>query len=620
MHEQQEPLIAAAPKTSVGWEEESARLIESAVKAIRRDWRYTNDGEAFVHLFVRSYFNLDDDEASQACEVGYGGNDKGIDALYVDAVNGVTYVVGGKAERRSYGEEVVTDARRAFDFLNAPEPGKVKKALHEAWEVYQQRLEKGSTTYLIAVYGTLNQDAVKAAEKLSPDFERKQWTIELLQSPEILIYASAPIAAPGKGPNVAFRLQEDDHAHSYTLPGKPRYCVAFVNGGQLADEASKSGPHIFALNLREYLTKNPVNERIEASLKNDGTRKIFAYLNLGIDAICDHFDKGISAQRVLPDNQPQFPELKVRNFRIVNGCQTTMTLFHNRQFAAECLVMLRLVETRKEDLAFQIAVAKNRQTPIKDRELFAFDNAQRLIAEKLRQLPKPFFYARRRGEWPSRRRAPKYRKLFGERRVDNDKVGRAYLATVMQRPFEAKQRSRYIFRLKREGGLYEDIFKPGVAAEDLIRAHEFFTVALDECKKLTREHRDLTRKEEKEGLTDEEKSRLHELSYIVHGDTYLAALMWYLCSKHVHDAKKTDRAFVTFDSPMNDKKRKRLQNLFSETCKVVVKDLGVQERVTTKQHLRFNVRNFFALTDSYSSLTETADSFVEETTMRRIME
>jgi hypothetical protein len=617
--QRQAHLTTSTAEIEVSWEQEAVRLIESEVRRIKRDWRYTNDGEAFVHLFVRSYFNLDDDEASEVCQVGYAGRDKGIDALYLDESNSTIYIIGGKFEHKSYGPEIVTGVRQSFDFLTGTEPAKAKRELHEAWGFYHQHIEKGfSTTYLLAVYGTVNDEAARDIRSLSIQLDNKRWSIEVIQRPEILIHASAPIAAPAKGPSVEFGLKNQDRALEFHLDG-PRFCVAFIKAGELADLAAANGASIFALNLREYLGRNPVNKKIQETLTDSKTIGYFPYLNLGIDAICDYFEIGVSTQRVLPEVKG-LPALKVKNFRIVNGCQTTMTLLHNRELANKCLVMLRLVATKKESLAFDIAVAKNRQTAIKDRELFAHDPIQMLIAEKLGRLTKPFFYERRRGEWRSMKRDPKYRRRFGGRVIENDKVARAYLSTVMQKPFEAKHRARFIFRPDDEGGIYEKVFRPELPPEDLVRAAEFFEVVRIECKKLRKEQRQLATKEEKEALSELDSRRLQELSYLAHADTYLAALMWYLCNKHVPDRKKIDRAFITFDVPLNHRKTKKLQDLFAIASNVIVQHLSLEEKISKERGMRFNVRNFFALTDSYGSLKETADRFVAEPQVVKILQ
>jgi len=61
----------------------------------------------------------------------------------------------------------------------------------------------------------------------------------------------------------------------------------------------------------------------------------------------------------------------------------------------------------------------------------------------------------------------------------------------------------------------------------------------------------LSLKEEDGPLSEGERRRLDEISYLVQGDTYLADTMWYLCKKYVADTKTIDHAFISFDIPFN---------------------------------------------------------------------
>jgi hypothetical protein len=601
------------PRSGLQWEDEAARLAENEVDKIKRKWSYSNKGEAFTHLFVRSYFNLDDDDASEACQVGYAGHDKGIDAMYYDEPNGTIHIVGAKYENRSFGPEVVTDIRRAFEFLTGAEPSRVKSELHSAWGFHREGVGRGfSTAYVVAVYGTLNDETRRELANIAVEFESKRWIVEGIQRPEILIHVSAPLSAPKRGPRVAFALFSRNDAHEFVV-GRPRLCVALINGGELARAAAQNGLGLFALNLREYLGRaNPVNRDIEKSLTEPAQQNLFTYLNLGVDAICDTFSIKDSPQTSLPDNVP-IPVLNAVNFRIVNGCQTTMTLLHNPQAAEKCKVMLRLVETKDSSLALSIAVAKNRQTAIKDRELFAHDKIQTIIAKKFERLKRPFFYERRRGEWWSRRKKPRFRALFDERHLGNDKAAKAYLATFLQRPFDAKHRFRFIFRLEAEGGLYETVFKPDLDPKDLLAAFEFFSIAEEQIAKLRKEQRSLA---EKKALQEDEKRRIEEISYLVHADTYVGALMWYLCCKYLN-RREIEEQFLSFGLPLETRKRSRLDHVFAVASRIIVEHLRVTDMVYRNQGLHFNARNLFALLDFYKELQNAANTLVQESDIKR---
>jgi len=585
-------------KKEVPWVRDTCRLLDTEVRKVKKTWRYTNEGEAFVHVFIRSYFNLEDEDAADDCQVGWSGHDKGIDAFHADESAGIVYIVGGTYESKSFGPEILTCIRRAFEFLHLPSPGEVKRDLATTWNSYQELRSKGlPVVYILVTFGNLNSEAKKEVEKLNMELEKRSWTIEIVEKDEVLIRASAPSYALAKGPDVEFRLEARPLV--FEPLGLPKYAIFFVNGGELVKTVEKNGLSVFALNLREYLgPRNPVNRAIEESLKSD-ERKYFPYLNLGVDAICDEFDTS------------KFPHLDIKNFHIVNGCQTVMSLTRFPTLARECQLMLRLAATMDETLALDIAVAKNKQTAIKDRELFAHDKIQLLLAEKTERLWKPFFYERRRGEWTLRKNKPTIRRQFGERVICNDMAAKAYLATLLQEPFEAKHKARFIFRSREEGGIYQKVFREDLEPEDLIIADEIFQVALEERSRYAREYNQLTKKDTSLGLTEEERERARSLSYLVHADTYLAALVWYFCDKYIKDKEKIKKFLITFDRPISASKKQKLRKLCKIASKIITQHLDQEETVYAQKGIAFVARNFFARTEAYNALKKTADRWVE---------
>jgi len=588
-------MMRTEEKREAAWAIETGHLLEMEVRKLRKTWGYTNEGEAFVHVFVRSYFNLEDEDAADDCQIGWAGHDKGIDALHVDESTGVVYIVGGTFESKSFGPEILTNVQRAFEFFHSPSPGDVKRDLITAWNSYQER-KGASVVYILVTFGSLNSEARNKAEKLRIELEKKGWTIEIIEKSEVLVTASAPSYALAKGPDVEFTL--DKQPLTFEPEGLPKYGVFFVNGGELVKTVEKNGLSVFALNLREYLgPHNPVNRAIEASIKGD-ERKYFPYLNLGVDAICDEFDT-------------KFPQINVKNFHIVNGCQTVMSLTRLPVLARECQLMLRLAATRDESLALDIAVAKNKQSAIKDRELFAPDEIQLLLGKKAMQLKKPFFYERRRGEWDLRKNKPTIRRVFHKRVIYNDIAAKAYLATLLQEPFEAKHKARFIFRARDEGGIYEKVFREDLEPEDLIIADEIFQVVKEERSRYHKEYSQLMEKDISRGLTEEEREKSRSLSYLVHADTYLVALMWYFCDKYIQNRQKIKKTLISFDRPISPRKKEKLRELCKIASRVVTQHLDQEETVCAEKGIGFIPRNFFARTDAYNALKKTADRWVK---------
>jgi hypothetical protein len=71
---------------------------------------YASAGDAFAHVAVREYFDLDDEEALEYCDVG-GSRDKGIDAFWFDERSGGRFLCR-RSGRRSQSRSVAPSCGR----------------------------------------------------------------------------------------------------------------------------------------------------------------------------------------------------------------------------------------------------------------------------------------------------------------------------------------------------------------------------------------------------------------------------------------------------------------------------------------------------------------------------
>lgn len=130
---------------------------------------------------------------------------------------------------------------------------------------------------------------------------------------------------------------------------------------------------LFSQNLRYYVKNAKVDDNIILSMQEKPDN--FWYYNNGIIIICDVY---------AVDGQ----ELRVKNFSIINGGQTTK-LIGETDFETDFYVQCKLVKNKyteqEERLDFIAAVAEasNTQKPIKDKDLIANKTEQRLLKKQL---------------------------------------------------------------------------------------------------------------------------------------------------------------------------------------------------------------------------------------------
>jgi len=204
---------------------------------------------------------------------------------------------------------------------------------------------------------------------------------------------------------------------------------------------------ILALNVRYYKGENEINSKIKNEYSK-GSHSNFWILNNGINAICEHFEL------------VEKDKLKILNFQIVNGGQTTKTLTRViNDLPDDVQLLMRLTKiddkTRISKISKDIAVASNSQNAISSRDLHSGDRIQTTIFKALDEVG--IFYDKKDGEWATVNKK-KYRNPFGKSpmhlKIKNTDLGISYLSFLLQMPISTKGRNKLVF----SDVYYDDIF------------------------------------------------------------------------------------------------------------------------------------------------------------------
>lgn len=115
---------------------------------------------------------------------------------------------------------------------------------------------------------------------------------------------------------------------------------------------------LFYENIRDYQgNDNPVNNEMLETLASP-TKNQFALMNNGVTIIAKYV-------RQTGDR------FSVKDFQVVNGCQTTHALWQHRTQLDGVSVPVRLIATEDENVIADIIRATNRQTEVKEEQFFA---------------------------------------------------------------------------------------------------------------------------------------------------------------------------------------------------------------------------------------------------------
>lgn len=224
------------------------------------------------------------------------------------------------------------------------------------------------------------------------------------------------------------------------------YFKEFLNIILKGDNRKYIDESIFEENVRSFQGENEVNSKILNTLKWGGADKFFV-LNNGITMIAD----GITTN-------PKNKKFTVRNYQIINGCQTSNMLYRYYLYLLESdtctpekldevYIPLKIIEVKNDGLTSEIVESTNSQTSIGSDQLHALGSVARKIQKFFNVLKDEgtgkqyMYYERRNNEYAGKLNI---KKLYI---INQDAMLGIFAATYLKLPHKT---SRYAGRLKKE--------------------------------------------------------------------------------------------------------------------------------------------------------------------------
>jgi hypothetical protein len=192
---------------------------------------------------------------------------------------------------------------------------------------------------------------------------------------------------------------------------------------------------VFEQNVRAYLgDENPVNQRIRQSIEHTALHDQFSILNNGITIV---------AQEISDNGNYMF----VRDFQIVNGCQTSHVLFRNQNLVSDNIyIPIKVIQTDDDTILSRIVEATNSQSDVTESQFMSIRPFARKLQvyfdsfEDQSETETRIYFERRTNQYAEQR--------IGQKRSFNiDRLARAYAAMFMDMPHFA---CRYPTQLVKE--------------------------------------------------------------------------------------------------------------------------------------------------------------------------
>lgn len=229
--------------------------------------------------------------------------------------------------------------------------------------------------------------------------------------------------------------------------------IAIVQGEEIAKLVEKYQNSLFELNIRDYYSSNSNNEKIIATSSSDTESKYFWSFNNGLTITCKQVDD-------LPDDQ-----LKINGLQIVNGCQTSNSLYkayknrakynelstkgklkkteqeelekiENERLNDKTSVLVKIIETDNDELVYKITESTNSQTAISAFSLKANEDIHKNIERFMKE--HNIYYERRINFYRNQ-------KIPTKDIIDIKKMAQIYYSIVKYRPSQAMSNPKSMF-------------------------------------------------------------------------------------------------------------------------------------------------------------------------------
>lgn len=417
------------------------------LKELYPSLRNKTDDYVFSVLCVKSNFyknpSLTFSEIDMNETIVDGSNDGGVDALLTDPNSDESNLV--LVQSKFYTiisfEEIVNAVTKLVRFYNDMVNGNYgtiqQKVQRRFLNLNAEVGEESKIIFVIytsAQKGGIRKDRIDRAFKaLVPNSDK--FELRVLYSDDVCDEIKE---AESRRPTVESGKLIIDSANNYLEYGDEAVIVN-VSAFCVKELYATHGLNLLAKNLRYHVAGNNIDRAIKDTIRENP--KTFWFKNNGLTIICDEFE--ISGKQI-----------KLKNFSIVNGGQTTYNLHRSKDlnkdndFYLPCKI-IEVYGDNEDDknlFALEIAKATNSQKAIKPVDLKANSPEQVRFANVMRS--SGIFYQTKRGEVVPREYKENYKN------TDLSEVGKLCLAGIFQLPATSRNKPSVLYNSE----YYELIF------------------------------------------------------------------------------------------------------------------------------------------------------------------
>ncbi|MFC6621099.1 AIPR family protein [Novosphingobium panipatense] len=403
----------------------------------------------FLRWFLEHIFRLDPLEADDAAVDAK--HDKGIDAIYVDDVSEIVYLIQAKtktSDKATLGDvDLKSFVGALAQFDSAESIGDLIS------ETKNERLKQALTRNAV-------QPKVEAGYSIKPVFitnvpSNSDADTYLKKKDGIVLYDADVIATEYVDLEVNGGIQADfyfDVSDTDVIEydaGGAAARIFLAPALNLLKMKGISDGSLFEQNVRLSLGNTKVNRGLRESIRRKNEHSNFPLYHNGINVLCEEITKETDQK------------ISIRDYVVVNGAQSLTSLLAEKSKISDDLkVLVKLIEV-KGDIVLSQAITRNsnNQNAIKARDLKSNHNIQQRLKVEIEECSHgTSAYEIKQGE-----------NNKGKRVISNEMAGLVILAMDLEQPWNCHQKYKVM------DDLHSDIFgRPSVTGGRVLAFWESF--------------------------------------------------------------------------------------------------------------------------------------------------
>jgi hypothetical protein len=421
-----------------------------------------SETSAFIIWFLENYFRIDRQDAIDCvCD---NTNDKGIDGIFVDDEEEIIYLIQSKYSPKNNQDQGDNDIRnlvgakqwfkdtQTLNNLIESTASKELKSLIKEKELFERiHYDK------VVVFITNKIFNTHANEYIEVNNDLEAWDCNTLLdkytffTDKDIRFDSKDLFLTNKS-KIEYNLADGTIARTYSISAKELVKLEGIQDRTL-----------FNKNVRYGVGNTRVNKSIKDNIINQSEHDNFFLYHNGITIVCEKLTEDLENNKI-----------SIEGYAVINGCQSMLTLFENKnKLTKNLFILVKIIQLKlSSNLVKHITYFANNQNAIGIKDLRSNDPVQKSIQNEFKKLFKDkILYKRKKGE-----NEDGYEEV-----IDKDFTAQIITAIYLKKPQDTHLKQKLF------GEDYTKIFSRNINAEKIYLGYLIYNIILENSSLLDNE-------------------------------------------------------------------------------------------------------------------------------------